>query len=255
MAKKTLLPGYKSLGGKSQRVLTPTGEEISRRQYAKIARENSSATPIVNGKKVTSNEALAKLNKALNPEKFFAKPARGRSSLGKIDSDAQAKALAKKRAEERAEAEKQMRLDIEAQRLENLKKKRLKKVANKKAKKFSVNSLTPGRLAFQRQFYSYFELETLLYDAQRSNKVFAYALGISGFDERSGKPLDAMLTGLQDFSVGISEEMFDEMVNDFLIEKSYFVFTNYFVHFSFKKEYAEAKAAKYGLKLGQRKKK
>ncbi len=254
MAQKALLPGYRRLPGKSARMVTPEGVEISQRQYRKIVREQSGMTPIIGGKKITSNEALAKFNRENNLAAQLARPARGRTGLKKLDKS-EAEKIAAKRAEEKLAAEKEKREAEAAQKIINTRNKKIAKATGKKAKKFSLNSLRPGRLAFQTTFYSYAEMQELIKDARKSGKVLAFALGINGVDERDGKDLHAMLTGLYDISYKFSEEKFDELSEDFIDGHAYFVFLSWFLHLSFKADYASAKANRAGLKLGQRPKK
>ena len=254
MAKKNaLLEGYKRVTGSSARMETPTGEIISQRQYRKIVREKSGLTPTIDGKKVISNEALAKLNRETNREAQLARPARGRTGLSKETKEQKA-AIAAKRKLEREKAEKEYAEAVAEQKLTKARNKRIAQVSNKKAKKFSLNSLRAGRIGFQSDFYDYGEFQTLIKDARKSNKVFGFAIGIRGIDERNGKSLTATLTGLYDISYPISEEYLIEITEDFISGHAYFVFLNGFVHFSFKKEYAIGKAERAGVKLGYRKK-
>src|SRR5574337_914190 len=96
-------PGYKRVPGGAERVeVEGTGQTISDRAYKKIARLASNKTPTIGGQKVITNEALAKLNKQLAPLESAARPARGRVSLRKLDSE-----LQREFALGRIEAEKQ----------------------------------------------------------------------------------------------------------------------------------------------------
>lgn len=247
------LPGFKSLGGKSARYITPEGKEISQRQYRKLVREASATTPLINGVKVTSNEALAKLNRQKDLAGQLARPARGRSSLLKAEEKERAK-VAAKRAAERLAAEKEMRAEIEAQKIINTRNKAVKRGKVVKKKNFSLNSLRPGRLAFQIHFDSEQDGGDLVSQAKKSGRVLGYAVGMSGVDERSGKRLDAMISGLYDIGFDFEDVGLEERTENFLESKPYFVFTSWFIHFSFTRAYAEYRAQRAGVKMGQRKK-
>src|SRR5574337_1188918 len=102
MPRAKLLEGYERIPGPAERVKTPTGQIISDRAYKKISRLASNNTPTIGRQKVITNEALAKLNKQLAPLESAARPARGRVSLRKLDSE-----LQREFALGRIEAEKQ----------------------------------------------------------------------------------------------------------------------------------------------------
>jgi hypothetical protein len=251
MARKTLLPGYTRLPGKAARIITPENEEISQRQYRKIVREKSGLTPFVDGKKVISNEALAKFNRTINFENQLARPARGRTGLSKLTEAQREKEKEKRKAAKikKEIAEREAKENAAVVRKLNRK---IKAAGNKKAKKFSINSLKAGRLAYQLDFYTYAEFKSIIKDAQKSGKVPYFALGIRGVDERDGKTLTATLTGLMDIKYNFTESRLDEETDDFIENHAYMLFLNWFVHLSFSKDYALRKAERAGVKLGHR---
>lgn len=253
MARKTLLPGYTRVTGTSARIRTPLGDEISQRQYRKIVRSVSTLTPYSGTKKVITNEALAKFNREIDLEKQLARPARGRKGLSKV-SEKQRESIVKKRLIKKLTKELGKERAKERRKIVTLRNSAIKKATGKKAKKFSLNMLRPGRLAFQTPFYTYDELIQLIADAKKSGKVFAFTVGINGIDERTGESRTPVLGGLMDLNLKYPESRLNDATDEFMNEHLYMVFLSWYVHFSFKKDYAVNKAARYGLKLGQRKK-
>lgn len=220
---------FKPVGGKSRNYInTETGEIISRRQYDKL--------------RGIFYEAKAKANREADITAALARPAKGRK---KAQSD----------------FEKQIRVEAEKIRLqqveeEKAKKKLLKAVgsANRKVKpkKIRKELLKAGHRAERLRFSTYDELKN--YVAQIKSNVLpngrrlvsSYAIGIMGYDEREDPPreIGAHLTSLQGPSVLPTESELREMTDDFLQSRSYFVFTHYFIHLHFDKQYAEEKFKK-----------
>jgi len=215
---------YIPLGGKSRRYLnTDTGEEISRRQYFKLMRG-------------TSFEEIARRNKEQNLAASLARPARGRP-----------KAATQEEIERRLEA---ARIQQENARIN-----RINRAAKKEAKKVRVKKIRPqllktGHRAARIPFNTYGEYEDLI-QQMRTQKlsngrrlITSYALGLTGFDERTGRELDATLWTLQSPSVKVSEDELEDTTEDFLMEKMYFIFSHYWLHLHFDINYAEARAKK-----------
>jgi len=236
MARKALLPGYERLPGKSERVLNKvTGEVISDRQYKKLAREFSPTSPITStGKKITSNEALAKFNREAAPEVAAARPARGRTSLRKAPVQLQQE-RARALRELARQAEERKRVDKERREVE-------RKVERAKKKKVRQRNVSPAgfkkdkrtgerRRAAQYDFTSYDEMVELHEQAQEIRSIRFWGVGIRGVDERTGNHLDAWLWGLSDIRLELDEDELDELTEDFLEAKPYFVFTSWYAHF------------------------
>lgn len=227
------LPGFKYLGGKTQRYLNEiTGESISRRQYDKLT-----------GK--LSYEALAKINKAKNFSEQLARPARGRNSLAKLTPEFRASVV-------EARLEKELELDAakKQRKITGSIQNRINRATARKVRspKFSPRLLKAGRQGRRLPFLSYSQYVTYFDDAKKSGIVFAYALGINAIDTRDAKEKSSTVFTLRSFDRPISEQDFMGAMNTFMLEKSYFAFLNYFIHFAFKKEYAKQKAIKAGIK-------
>lgn len=235
--KKSLLPGFKRLPGGAERVLnTRTGETLSDRQYKRLAREASGVTPLnSSGSKITSNEALAKFNRAIDAKAAAARPARGRASLRKSDAALREELiqarLEKERAEAKAKAERKAQSEI-TRRVERAKtkKQKLRKVS---PMGFKVDKRTGlRRRAAQYDFWSEDELQDLYEQAEGVRSIKFWGVGIRGVDERTGLHLDAWLSGLYDFSYGPDDIDLEEITEEFLERKPYFVFTSWYAHFA-----------------------
>jgi len=215
---------WKSLGGKSRNYLnTETGEIISRRQYDKRI-------------KGIKYEEKAKKNKAENLKAAVARPARGRQKAKtEYEIEQRLKAL-----EEKAEQERIKKLNL---------------AASRKAKKFRVKKIRPqllkaGHRAVRIPFKTHDEFADLrkqmlsqkLPNGRRL--ISSYGLGITGIDERTGKELDAFLISLQSPNVNITETELYEITDEFIGARLYFIFSHYFLHLHFDREYAESKYKK-----------
>jgi len=219
---------WKSLGGTSRKYLnTETGEIISRRQFQKI-------------KEGISFEAKAKKNKQENLKLALSRPAHGRK---KVSSEFE--------LEERLKA---AQVKAESDRVNKLN--RAAKLAAKKVKvkKIRPQLLKTGHRAVRLPFSTYEEFQDLrkqMLSVKLSNGkrlITAYSLGIVGFDERTGKELYAILVTLQSPKVNIKEDEFYDLTEDFLQDHLYFIFSHYFLHLHFDKEYAESRLKKSNRK-------
>lgn len=209
------------LGGKTRRFRnTETGEEISRRQYQ-------------NRIKGISFEAKAKASKAANIQEALARPAKGRKKVSSASPEAEARL---KTFEEQ-----------QAQKLE----KELNRRARAKSKKVHVPQIRPqllktGHRAARVPFNTHAEYVRLLKQAREimvplngRRLITAYGLGVVGYDERTGKELDATLVTMQSPSIVYTEDELENILEDFLMEKIYFIFSHWFMHLHFNQEYAE----------------
>lgn len=214
---------FKSLGGKSRNYLdTLTGATVSRRQRDKIER-------------AVNYEALAKQNKQKDLAAALARPARGRT-----------KAVTQREIETRLEAAQEAATQAQH--------KRLTKKADAASKRIKVKQIRPqllktGHRAARIPFQTYEQYVELLkqMNAQKlpngRRLIFSYGLGIVGFDERTERELTATLVTLQSPKVKISAREFQQLTDDFLAEKMYFIFSHYFLHLHFDTDYAEARLA------------
>ena len=199
-----------------------TGEIISRRQWLQL-------------KAGTTLENKAKMNRLTNQKLSELRPARGRASALK-KSEVEKELIAEARIEDRA---RRMELAEQAKRerqLKLIKDRKAKK--HVRAKKFNVRLLKPGRLGVRIPFNEYDEYVEIFKDAKASGKVLAYSLGLAGYDERDGKDLGITVFTLRAFDRPIKEDAFNDAMADELEERSYFMFTNFFMYLAFKKEYA-----------------
>lgn len=236
-----LLPGFKGLGGTAKRVLDlSTGKELSRREYAeKVKRQG-----------LLSNEQLAKLNRDTQPEKQILRPTKGRKSAQKLKED-DAKLEAQKRLLEAAK-QKRREAELKEQRA-TAKKIEAKKRKVIKPKKITARLLEPGKQGRRIPFNTYDDYLQMFTDAKATKKIFAYGLGVEGIDSRSGKIVTATIFTMRGFGRPISEDDFNDAMEEFLTERLYFVFTNYFIHLAFSVEYARQKAARKTPKKKKRK--
>lgn len=215
---------FKSLGGSARNYLdTETGEIISRWEYHKR----------IAGKTFRQE---AKERKQKDLKAVLAKPARGRK---KAASDFEAE-IRLQAAQDKADKERELRLVKAAQK------------ANKKIrlKKIRPQLLVSGRRAARIPFSDYadfVELNKQMNEVKLPNGrrlIESYAIGVSGFDERVMPPsqIDATLFTLQSPRVKITKADLDLALEDFLSEKTYFVFSHFWIHLHFDKAYAEKRA-------------
>lgn len=238
MAKASLLPGFKGLGGSAKNVLNEkTGEILSRRQYAKLKHGGM------------TNEALTKLNKKFYAEESISRPARGRTSIQKLSPEFKS-TVAKVRLEsaaEKAAKEKQ----IKAEKKAHDKIERLNKKQNVKTPKFTKGLLKAGSKARRVSFNTFAELQKLVSDARTSGVVFNYSIGVVGIDTHN--PLQPKMSAMfvipaQHIKQNLSADYFYEEMSNFLESKlSYFHFLHYMVQFAFTEKYYEQKAKDAGF--------
>lgn len=221
-----------SLGGKSRQFKnTETGEILSRRQYDKLV-----------GRIVGSYEKKAKENKLKNLEEALARPAPGRT-----------KAVTEKEKELRAEIEKE-RLQIKAETA--IEKKAKKKANATKIRKIRPQLLETGKKARRIPFLTYEQYEN--YVEQMRNQrmsngrrlIYSYGIGIYGYRTEDGETelTGATLTPQMTPSVLLSKEKFTELSEDFLLSKSYFTFISYYLHLHFDDEYSANRLKQSNLK-------
>lgn len=226
-----VLPGFKRLPGRSERFInTVTGEEISRRKYDQIRRG-------------LSNEQLRDINRATEPEKQLARPARGRSSAIKLAPEIRSDVVAARREAAQLKAEREL-IQKEKRKLQRkIETSKNKKVRRKKIRK---QLLTPGHMGERISFNDYAELLEALSEAKKSGVVFAYGLGWHGIDERTGIYRDVTVMTMTAIGDKISEDEFEEQMQDSMETKSYLIFLNYWMHVAFSKKFAEEWAVKNG---------
>jgi len=217
-----------------QYVNNETGEIISRRQYLKIKRGG------------ISNETNAKLNALKNPELAISRPARGRASLLK-KTETERELIAQARLEEKirkAEIAAEKKKEKELERI-------LKKAGSKKpVKRMKVTNrlLKAGRMGRRLPFQTYDDYVEMYKEAKALRTIIAYGLGMEGYHSSTGEHVVFTVFPMAAFDHLLTEDEFEDGMQDALDERSYFEFTNYFMHLAFKKEYARDKAIKSGLK-------
>lgn len=215
---------YIPLGGKSRRFLdTETGKEISRRQYQNLV-------------KGISFEAKAKLNKAESLGESLARPARGRT-----------KAATQQEIENRLEA---ARIQAETRNYNKLNAKAARQAKSIKLKTIRPQLLKTGHRAERIPFNSYAQYETLLKQANSvkapngKRLISSYGLGIVGYHEITGEMLTATLLTLTSPRVKLTEDEFDDLTDEFIESRAYFIYSHHYMHLHFDTEYAESRLKK-----------
>jgi len=219
--------------GKTERFVNlVSGEQISRRQYDKIRRASQ-------GSNILSNEALAKINKAIEPDEQLARPARGRTSARKLAPVIKADVI-KARKELQAQQEETAK-SIKEQRLID---RRIEAMKRKKVrvKKFSGRLLKPGRQAVRIAFNTWEEYVELYEAAEQSGIVFSYGMGIQGYDANLGVPRDATIFRMDAFSGLIDEDTFYSEMEGFIETHSYFIALNYYMHIHYSAAFVKKRA-------------
>lgn len=199
-----------------------TGKIYSRRQHDKI----------VQG--IVSFEQKAAKNLAENPEAALSRPARGRSK-------ARTKAEAKRRVAAREEAE-------EIKRTVKLEKLAAKKSARIKLKKVTPQLLKTGHFSRRIPFRDYDQFLSLIHDAQklrvRGKKVIeAYSLGVTGYstNDRANPPklFPSTISTKRSIIDPLDEDEFDDLTDDFLETKSYYILSHYWIQLTFTEAYGQ----------------
>lgn len=245
MARKSLLPGYERIkGDKAERVRNlVTGEIISDRQYKKLAREFNPLIPINSeGKKIVSNEALAKFNRETNPTEALARPARGRTSARKLSPEiqrerAQAEVERLAQAKRKAEQEKAAR-EVE-RKVEAAKKKKPKappKKINASSFKYDRRRAHANRkrlMAVQYDFQTFDELVSLHKEAKSYSPIHFWGWGWRGVSVKDGTLKSIWVDGLNAMHISPVEYEFLEMAANSRSDQKYdyIAFISYFVHF------------------------
>lgn len=210
-------------GAKREYQNVDTGEVISRRQYLKQKRGG------------ITNEEYARMSRITNQTISELRPARGRASALK-KSDTEKEMIAQARIEDRlrrAEIAEAQKVDRELQRI--LDRKRAAK--QKKVKHLSARILKAGQMGARVPFYTYEDYERLFKEGKSDRNIAAYGLGINGFDTSTGEERSITVYTLRDFSRIIARFDFYETMEEEIESRSYFEFTNYYMHVAFKVEF------------------
>lgn len=221
MATNNVLQGWKYLGGKDRRYKNEaTGQELSRRQYDKLAGR-------------LSYEAKARHNKLINPELSVIRPARGRKSYVKSE-DWIKKEIAAQRIE--AEALKK-KAEAAAKKEKEIARKNERLVGKKiKVKKVAKRYFPKGRIGWRIPFNTYADYRALLKDAKATGAIFAYGLGYVAVDERIGDYKTVTVFPMRSLSMVEDEEDFYTAMFDSLEQYSYLKLAHYFIHFAIDKK-------------------
>ncbi len=243
MAKRTLLPGYKSLGKKhGERVLEiATGRELSARNY----RENIARA----GQEIKRNEDLAAFNKLAEPTEAFARPAPGRKSAVKAPTEVK-QALAKV-LEENAQIKAANKAESKLSKTVAKKQASAKRI---RAVKFTDASLKAGRRVKQYAVQDFEGLEAMIEQGQKSRNVLGYTWGIVGIDSRNpSRLLTPTISGATAWDIADipDEDEVQEQIDDFVAEHSYFIYLHMWIKIIWKSDYAETKARKAGIQNKQ----
>jgi hypothetical protein len=219
--------------GKSKRYVNEqTGEIVSRRQFDKIRREKEL------GEK-TTNEKLAELSKQIDPLKQAARPARGRTSIQKLEPKTR-EDIARSRVENAKaleEADKRRKEEKAVQkRIEFAKRRHIK------VKKITARLLRPGHMSANVEFNDYEDYLDLFEQAKKSGKIFSYGIRLIGVDARDGLIKTPTVFRMRAFDIPIDEDEFIDTINDFVESKGYFVLIGLSMHLAFTKSFSEQHA-------------
>lgn len=241
MPRPQMLPGFSRVPGRSGAVITPSGERISDRQYKKLVRGTTK-----------SNETIARENFAANPEAALLRPARGRRGSAGLSAEEKANRAQALKDARAVKAENEKRL--KEQKAVARKVERGLKSDAKRQKKFSLQKLVSGRAAYREYANTAEEIESLRAQAQKSGKVFSYAWGLKGYDERTGLELTPTIERLTRITVKLDPEEMEILAEEYTAEKVYFILSGFWIHFHFTAEYITYRAAKAGVVVGHPKK-
>lgn len=188
-----------------------------------------------------THKQKAKQSFIADPKTAVLRPAKGRkSALSAPPEMKEAIAVARLDIKEQKKIakEEEKRAKAEARKIEH--------ALNKKVpqSKITKQSLKTGQMGVRKPFTDYKDFLRLLDDARNLGVIFSYSLGWRGVSERpenAGKYLDVTVFTQQHISKTISEDDFNQEFETSFLEKAYMKFKNFFMHFAFKKEYAQAR--------------
>jgi len=217
--------------GRTERFIdTRSGAEVSRRQRDKAIRAAKTG-------RLESQEKFVQFNRATELEKSLARPARGRKSARKLAPEIQADVV-----KARKELEEQRKEAAENERLQRALERNIERSKGKRVhvKKLTSRLLKAGRKAARIQFNDYKDYEKLYNEFKAlGNKAIFYGIGIEGIG-RENKHIGATLFRLRNYK--IEENEFYEEAEDFIEQRPYFIFTNFWMHVAFSKWFYESKA-------------
>lgn len=218
--------------GRAERFIdTRTSEEVSRRQRDKAVRAAKTG-------RIESQEKFVQFNRATELEKSLARPARGRQSARKLAPEIQADVV-----KARKELEAQRKEAAENERLQRALERNIERSKGKRVhvKKLTSRLLKAGHKAARVSFNDYEEYDKLYVEFKAlGNKAIFYGIGIEGIDARTNRHIGATLFRLRNYE--IDEDEFDAEAEDFIEQRPYFIFTNFWMHVAFSKWFYESKA-------------
>lgn len=238
MARPQMLPGYVRVPGRSGAVIDPLGNRISDRQYKKLVRGTTK-----------SNEQIAKENRETDFAKAVSRPARGRKGTSTLTPEEKTNRIQalKDAAEIKAANEKRLK----EQKAVSRKIARGLKSDSKHSPKFSLQKLKSGRAAYRDYADTSEQIEHLRKQAKDSGKVFSYAWGLKGYDERTGLELTPTIGRLSDIGISLDPEIMGAEAEEYTEQKIYFIFSGFWIHFHFTSAYIQYRAHKAGVKVGK----
>ena len=212
-----------------------TGEIVSRRQYQKVARGG------------LTNEQFAEFNKITNPKLAASMPARGRKSILKLPKN-ERDVIAQARIEDAKQKAAILKDKKEAKLLEQ----RIAKASAKKVKRKKIRPhlLKAGNKGARISFNNYGEYLDAFNEGKntfttvngkRVPLLIAYGIGMVGVSEKDGKELGITIFTMRAFDSPIDEDDFNDMVQDELVERPYFLLSHFFMHLAFSIDYAKQK--------------
>lgn len=208
-----------------------TGVEVSRHQFDKM-------------RFGLTHRQKAKQSFLADPKTALLRPAKGRKSALSAPPEIR-EAIAVARLDARAQKE----LEKEQEKLTKAQIRKIERALNKKVPqaKITKQSLKTAHMGVRKPFSDYKDYLRLLNDARNLGVIFSYSLGWRGVSERpenAGQYLDVTVITQQHISKTISEDDFNQEFENSFLEKSYMTFKNFFMHFAFKKEYAQERIKK-----------
>lgn len=219
---------FTALKGSARRYLdNVTGKEVSRRQYQEYMRGG------------TTNEQLAAINRAQNPIIAAARPAKGRKSALRA-SPQEREIIAQARIEDKLRREV---IKQEAKKQREIEKLLAKRGAKKpkRRKRITLSLLQPGRIGRRIEFYTYQDYVEMFAEAKSGGKVKFYGLGMQGYHENTGQELDITVFTMRTFTRPLPEDEFNAHMEEEMENRTYFVFTNYWMHLAFDKQFFKPK--------------
>lgn len=212
---------YEKIRGRTPHYVNKkTGEKITRWTYEKLTKGEDA-------------RKIAAKNKALDPVKSYARPAKGRKSL----QDADKKWIAELYVQKNKKEKEKKKIDSERQKALKQEAAFEKKLLSAKKRvavgKVSMKKLGQNRHSFSLSFNDYNDYKKIIKDAATIN-VIAYSIRVEGIDSRDGHHISFTIFGRTRIDMVYDQDEFEStLLEEWVKREAYFIFRNFSILLNF----------------------